>query len=498
MKKGFTLIELLAVIVILAIIALIVTPVISNIINNSKKAAAIQSAYGYKDAVNNAYALSLITNQQNKMDCIYSIFGEAIYCPMTYGEMESSYDIEVTGSKPTGGYMKYEDNKLVDACLSINGYEVQYHDDIFSVNRKGNCGANTTYYTYFGEPVYDADDIPSNWEFYIGETDGFYYVPYTSYTEDRGDLELDECLNYLEEGAENKDGDSAICRHGVIKYVKTVVKDYLKEFFRTMDECVEFKEEFEGETDQYSTITNGVCEARNDAYSIKVTFNNDPDPDSTPFFGTEAACQNLANKIKNDSSDVTEVSCTLYPGTIYVYKYDGVFKNVEDINDIDRCINHINEKKEYGLMSDGSCEYTQEETPYYSLYYLGDRYYESFEECIKTNDMCYRDPNPESYHQRMLFYRTGDKTYSFSSIGNEDTVFKNNKQKLQGLCGEIGKNDDNKFVCRLNNNLVGDLYRDEAEIRQYFDSNTPYGTCSTYSGCDVIDPSDHSCHGPQC
>ena len=36
-KKGFTLIELLAVIVILAIIALIATPIVINIIEDSKK-----------------------------------------------------------------------------------------------------------------------------------------------------------------------------------------------------------------------------------------------------------------------------------------------------------------------------------------------------------------------------------------------------------------------------------------------------------------------------
>ena len=37
MKKGFTLIELLAVIVILAIIALIATPIVLNIINDTKE-----------------------------------------------------------------------------------------------------------------------------------------------------------------------------------------------------------------------------------------------------------------------------------------------------------------------------------------------------------------------------------------------------------------------------------------------------------------------------
>lgn len=45
-EKGFTLIELLAVIIILAIIALIAVPTITSIIENSKKSAAEDSAYG--------------------------------------------------------------------------------------------------------------------------------------------------------------------------------------------------------------------------------------------------------------------------------------------------------------------------------------------------------------------------------------------------------------------------------------------------------------------
>ena len=54
-KKGFTLIELLAIIVILAIIAVITVPIILNIIENSKKGAATDSAYGYKDAIEKFY-----------------------------------------------------------------------------------------------------------------------------------------------------------------------------------------------------------------------------------------------------------------------------------------------------------------------------------------------------------------------------------------------------------------------------------------------------------
>ena len=50
-KRGFTLIELLAVIVIVSVVAVIAVPIILNVINNSKKEAIKQSAFGYVDAI---------------------------------------------------------------------------------------------------------------------------------------------------------------------------------------------------------------------------------------------------------------------------------------------------------------------------------------------------------------------------------------------------------------------------------------------------------------
>ena len=50
-KKAFTLIELLAVIVVLAIIAIITIPMILGIVEKARRKAAIDSLYGYIDAV---------------------------------------------------------------------------------------------------------------------------------------------------------------------------------------------------------------------------------------------------------------------------------------------------------------------------------------------------------------------------------------------------------------------------------------------------------------
>lgn len=50
-KKGFTLIEVLAVLLILSIIALITTPIIINVINNSKENAFIQDVNSLVDSI---------------------------------------------------------------------------------------------------------------------------------------------------------------------------------------------------------------------------------------------------------------------------------------------------------------------------------------------------------------------------------------------------------------------------------------------------------------
>jgi len=63
MKKGFTLIELLAVIVILAIIALIATPIVLNIIEESKENSSLRSAEMYLNAVDYAIAQATLNGK---------------------------------------------------------------------------------------------------------------------------------------------------------------------------------------------------------------------------------------------------------------------------------------------------------------------------------------------------------------------------------------------------------------------------------------------------
>ena len=113
--KGFTLIELLAVIVILAILALIVSPIISGVISDTKKASAQRSIEGYIKSIELAEVkyqykndgiitrdiskLSIETNANNKVNITDIVINKN-------GIVESG-EFEVDGY-----YCKYEDNKV--------------------------------------------------------------------------------------------------------------------------------------------------------------------------------------------------------------------------------------------------------------------------------------------------------------------------------------------------------------------------------------------------
>ena len=114
-KRGFTLIELLAVIVILAIIALIATPIILNMINNARKSAAVDSAYGYIEAVEYNNSMNMIN--KDKYPLIED--GEDI-------DISTITNINIKGTKPDSGKISISKKRVVSASLCISGYTVEY------------------------------------------------------------------------------------------------------------------------------------------------------------------------------------------------------------------------------------------------------------------------------------------------------------------------------------------------------------------------------------
>ncbi len=112
-KNAFTLIELLAIIVILAIIAVITVPIILNIIENSRKGAAIDSAYGFRDSIQQYYLSKSVENTANQLPTdVYDV------------NTGLPSDFEVSGTKPSDGWVKLEKGQVVDYSLKFGDYVV--------------------------------------------------------------------------------------------------------------------------------------------------------------------------------------------------------------------------------------------------------------------------------------------------------------------------------------------------------------------------------------
>lgn len=118
-KNAFTLIELLAIIVILAIIAVITVPIILNIIENSRKGASIDSAYGYKDSVQQYYLSKSVGDSTSNV--------LATQQTKTVSELEAD-GLTVNGQKPSDGWVKINKGQVVDYSLKFGEYVVNYDE----------------------------------------------------------------------------------------------------------------------------------------------------------------------------------------------------------------------------------------------------------------------------------------------------------------------------------------------------------------------------------
>jgi len=134
-NKGFTLIELLAIIVILAIIAIITVPIILNVIDNAKRGTAKDSAYGYKDAISKYYVSGMLEDESIKLSGDYNVVDGKL------GE----YDIPFSGTKPTSGYLTFENNALTSGCLTIDEYKVTFDKGEVTDVEVGECSQKLAY-----------------------------------------------------------------------------------------------------------------------------------------------------------------------------------------------------------------------------------------------------------------------------------------------------------------------------------------------------------------
>ena len=143
-SNAFTLIELLAIIVILAIIAVITVPIILNIIENSRKGVASDSAYGYKDSVNKSYIAELQNHNKLKLNDTYTVTNGTLSGGNFGDEGITSLPVSVSGQIPSSGILRYSNNVLNAGCLAIGDYRVTF-DISGKVNEaeKGDCSNYT-------------------------------------------------------------------------------------------------------------------------------------------------------------------------------------------------------------------------------------------------------------------------------------------------------------------------------------------------------------------
>ncbi len=141
-KNGFTLIELLAIIVILAIIAVITVPIILNIIENSRKGAAIDSAYGYRDAVNQYYISELTKIGEKDLDGFFNLNSNG---ELLNGSNKTPTAISFTGKAPEGGSVVLDEGSVEAACLTIGDYKVTMIGGEVYSTEKGKCNGIEVY-----------------------------------------------------------------------------------------------------------------------------------------------------------------------------------------------------------------------------------------------------------------------------------------------------------------------------------------------------------------
>ena len=161
MKKGFTLIELLAVIVILAIIALIATPIVLNIIKDTKESALYRSGEFYYSALEQSVATAKFKNINIK-NGTYSIMKDGNLCIGTLESNTCSGDIlkvNVKGDKPTSGSITFEDGKIIKTILKISDKEIVKN-------------LNSDFIHYFAPGLYDKKDkLIASWNVLVEKYD---------------------------------------------------------------------------------------------------------------------------------------------------------------------------------------------------------------------------------------------------------------------------------------------------------------------------------------
>lgn len=218
-KRGFTLIELLAIIVILGLIAVITIPLVNKTIEDSKRNAAKDSSYGYKNAVHQFYLTELAVDSNFDFDGEYDISNGSI------SDGVNTYNISTSGSSPESGNVVISNGEIFSGCVNYGKYSVIIRDGEVTETVSGNC-ITAKYFSYDSTNDEQTDiqvSLNSSWNPYIKVFEHIYNPVYEIYNVDLdlyetvlGNVSLEECQSVVEDLVE-EDGHNYECRTSYYK-----------------------------------------------------------------------------------------------------------------------------------------------------------------------------------------------------------------------------------------------------------------------------------------
>ena len=95
---------------------------ILKVIEDAKKSAAVDSAYGYIEAIDYNNSMAQLNDKYDKIE--------------SGNVADINDDVKVKGSKPTSGEVTIENGRVIEATLVINGYTVEYEDGKATIEEK--------------------------------------------------------------------------------------------------------------------------------------------------------------------------------------------------------------------------------------------------------------------------------------------------------------------------------------------------------------------------
>lgn len=130
---GFSKIEFVVISLVVIILGVVVCPKVVDIARDVKLKGAINSAYKYTDSVSKFYVSQLM------IDTSFNLDGKYIVSDGSLVDGDNTYDVLLTGSVPSTGYLNYENNKLKDGCIIVNGYSITVNDGVMESAVNNDC-----------------------------------------------------------------------------------------------------------------------------------------------------------------------------------------------------------------------------------------------------------------------------------------------------------------------------------------------------------------------